>query len=180
MNKIYILFPLVGLLVFGGFYLNFDRQYEAKQEARRVAEQTALKEKQKRDETAKAQAYKAAIDAAEHRKAERLEKDRVEEAKKKAKLESEDRRQRTFDERKRAREQAERLRKEVEVVKADIVKLEAEKKHSSDEVAFLQDFVKKDQANQKYYYDLMDKIAAADAAKAEAEKAAKAAAAAKG
>ena len=30
MNKVYIIFPLIGLLIFGGFYLSFDKSFEAK------------------------------------------------------------------------------------------------------------------------------------------------------
>jgi colicin import membrane protein len=175
MNKIYILIPMIGLLIFGGFYLNFDKGYEAKLEAIRAKAVQELKDKQARDQVAREQAYKAAIDAAAKRKAEREEKERVEEAKKKARLEAEDRRQHTFEERKRFREQAERLRKDVETVKADIAKLEEDKKHSNDELTFLKEYVRKAEANQKAYYDLYAKIEAADAAKAEAEKLAKAA-----
>jgi len=178
MNKVYILVPALLVAVFAGIYWNFDKGYEAKLEARRVAEQQVLKEKQLRDQAAREQAYKAAIDAADKRKAERAEKDRIDEAKKKARQEADDRRQRNFEDRKRLREQAERLRKDVDVVKADIAKLEDEKKHYVDELSFLTDYVKKAEANQKQYYDLFSKIEAADAAKIEAERLAKAAAAA--
>ena len=47
-----------------------------------------------------------------------------------------------------------------------------EKKRHLDEGAFLRTYVKKAEANVKYYYDLLDKIAAAEDAKAKADAAA--------
>ena len=59
---------------------------------------------------------------------------------------------------------------------AATVKIGEEKKHLLDEQVFLQNYVKMAEANVKYYYDLNDKITAAEAARIEAEKAAAAAA----
>jgi chromosome segregation ATPase len=168
MNKIYILVPLISVLVFGGFYLNFTKTYEARIAEAKAKVEEERKLKAKRDIAAREQAIKAAIEAQEKRKKEREEKERIEEGKKKARLDAEDRRQRTFDERKRFRDQVDRLKKEIEVVKADIAKLEQERKNHLDEQAFLRDYVKKAETNVKSYYDLIDKIAAADAAAAKA------------
>lgn len=176
MNKIYILVPLIGVLLFGGVYLNFTKSYDAKQAAIKAQQEEDRKAKIKRDIAAREQAIKAAVEAQEKRKKEREEKDRIEEEKKKARLDAEDRRQRTFDDRKRARDQADRLKKDIDVVKADIAKLEDERKRHLDEQTFLKEYTRKAETNVKTYYDLLDKIEAADKAKAEAEKAAKAAA----
>jgi hypothetical protein len=176
MNKIYILVPLIGVLVFGGFYWNFDKGFEARVEAKKQADQAAAKAKIERDNAARAVAVKAAVEAAERRKAERAEKERVEEAKKKARLDAEDHRQHVFDDRNRLRDEVKRLHTEVDGVKTEIAKLDEEKKHSADELVFVREYVKKAEANQKYYYDLLDRIAAADDAAAKAKAAAEAAA----
>ncbi len=51
-------------------------------------------------------------------------------------------------------------------------KIEEEKKKHLDEQAFLKTFVNKAEANVKYYYDLLEKIDAAEKAKAAAAAAA--------
>jgi colicin import membrane protein len=168
MNKIYVLVPLLGILIFGGFYYQFDKGFEERAAKAKALVAADIKAKQERDRQAREAAIKAAVVAAETRKAERAEKDRIEEAKKKARLDAEDHRQHVFDERNRLRDQVKRLKSEVDGVKAEVAKLEAEKKHAADELVFQREFVAKAEANQKYYYDLLDKIAAADAAAAKA------------
>jgi chromosome segregation ATPase len=179
MNKIYFLAPLIGLLIFGGFYWNFSRGFEARLEAKRVADAIVLRAKQDHENALREQAFKAAIDAAAKRKADREERDRIEEAKKKARADAEDHRLKVFDDRNRFRDQGKRLKEQLDTVKGEIAKLDEEKKNASAELVFIQGFVKKAEANQKYYYDLVDKIAAADAAAAKAAADAAAAAAAK-
>lgn len=169
MNKIYILVPLVGLLLFGGYYMNFNKGYVATQLAQKQAAEAVIQAKKEQDLKNREIAYKQAIEAAEKRKIERAEKDRIEEEKKLARLQAEDYRQHTFDDRKRFREQAERLKKEVAAVQAEVTKFEEVKKQHNTELASLKELVKKTEASQKYYYDLLDKIAAADAAKAAAD-----------
>jgi hypothetical protein len=178
MNKIYILVPLIGILVFGGFYWNFAQKYDAQVAQRKQIADEALEAKKKHELELRQQAVIAANEAMEKRHQENEAKKAQEEQRKLARLEAEDNRQRAFDERKRLRETADNLKKDLDSVKADIAKLEEEKKKETDELAFLQDFIKKTDANQKFYYDLLDKIAEADKAKAAAEAAAKAAAAA--
>ena len=176
MNKAYIIFPLIGLLIFGGFYLNFSKHYEenialTKAKAEQIKKDKALKDVANRD-----LAIKAAIEAQAKRKLEREEKERVEEAKKTARQDAEDRRARTYEDRNRLREQVSRLKKDLDEVKSTFGKLEEERKTRTDELAFLKTYAKQAEANVKYYYDLLDKIAVADKARAEAEAAAAAAA----
>ena len=47
MNKAYLIFPLIGLLIFGGFYLSFSNGYEARLAAVKVAAENVKKEKAK-------------------------------------------------------------------------------------------------------------------------------------
>lgn len=169
MNKIYILVPLIGMLLFGGYYMSFNKGYEAAKEIKKKAAEAEIQAKKELDQKNREKAFQAAIEAAAKRKLEREEKERIETAKKEARLQAEELRQKTFDDRKLFREQVDRLKKEVAAVQAEIAKFEEEKKQRANELTFLKDFVQKAEANQKYYYDLLDKIAAADAAKAKAD-----------
>jgi len=175
MNKAYLIFPLIGLLVFGGIYINFNKGYEAKQ--------TAIKQKAEDDKKAKAAqqikdreaAIKAAVESQAVRKKEREEKERLEEAKKVARQQAEDYRQKTFDDRNKFRDQVARLKKDLAEVKDATAKIAEEKKRHAEEDAFLKNYVKQADANVKYYSDLLDKISAAEKAAADAAAAAAAA-----
>lgn len=177
MNKFYVIVPLLACLVFGGFYLRFDRTFKAEQERREEVARAEVKEKQRRDAEARQTAYQAAIEAQALRKKEREERERLEEEKKQLRLDLEDKRLRAFDERRRMREQVERIRKDVAVVQEEVTKIEAQKKTHEDELAFLREYVATTKANMQGYYDLIEKISAAEkAAKAAADAAALAAA----
>jgi uncharacterized protein (DUF3084 family) len=176
MTKLYILIPVIGMAIFAVFYTQFNKEHKAKLVAAKVAQDNERKEKAKRDIANRELAIKSAVEAQEKRKQEREERDRVEEAKKKARQDAEDKRQRAFDDRKRTRDQVERLKKEVDAVKAEVAKLNEQKQAHVEEQKFLRDYVKQAEANVKYYYDLLDKLAAAEQARAAAEAAAAAAA----
>ena len=176
MNKAYIIFPLIGILIFGGFYLSFSKGYEANIAAAKAKAEQIKKDKTLKDIANRDLAIKAAVEAQAKRKLEREEKERVEEAKKTARQDAEDRRGRTYEDRNRLREQVNRLKKDLDEVKGTFGKLEEEKKTRADELVFLKTYVKEAEANVKYYYDLLDKIAVADKARAEAAAAAAAAA----
>jgi hypothetical protein len=177
MNKVYIIFPLICTLIFGAFYYNFEKGFEATQvEIKRKAD-AELKAKVAKDMAAREEAIKAAVEASKVREAERKERDRIAELKATARQDAEDRRQKTYDERNRARDQVARLKKDLEEIKGTFGKLEDEKKKYLDEQTFLKTYVRQAEANVKYYYDLLEKIDAAE--KAKAAQAAAAAAAAK-
>jgi len=172
MNKVYLIIPLIGLLIFGGFYYDFTSKYEA-----RAKEATAKIEQEKKDRAARdianrELAIKAAVETQAKRKLEREKREAAEEAKRVARQEAEDQRLRAYDDRNKLREQVTRLKKDLEEVKAATAKVADEKKRHLDEGAFLRTYVKKAEANVKYYYDLLDKIAAAEDAKAKADAAA--------
>ena len=96
--------------------------------------------------------------------------------KKTARQEADDQRQRAYEERKRLREQADRLKKDLIEVKAGVDKVTEEKKKHVEEEAFLKIYLKQAEANVGYYYNLLDKINAAEVARAEAARIAAAAA----
>lgn len=179
MNKFYIILPLVACLVFGGFYLKSDKDFRAEQEIKKAAAQTALKEKQRHDAEMRQSAYQAAIDSQAQRKKEREERERIDEEKKRVRADLEDKRQRAFDERRRLRDQVERARKEVAGVEKEIATIEPAKKAHQDELNFLRDYVKTAKTNVNSYYQLLEKIAAAEKTAAQAASQAAAAAAKK-
>lgn len=169
MNKIYILVPLIGMLLFGGYYWNFEKGYVEKLNKKKADDQAVVDAKKAADLKNREKAFQMAIEASAKRKLEREEKARIDEAKKEARLQADERRDKAAADRKLLREQVERLKKEVAAVQAEVAKFEEDKKQRFNELNFLKEFVQKAEANQKYYYDLVDKIAAADAAKARAE-----------
>ena len=176
MNKAYLIFPLIGLLIFGGFYYQFNQGYDAKQLAIKVKADQEKKAKVMQQNADREAAIKAAVEAQAVRKKEREEKERADDAKKLAKQQAEDFRQKTFDDRNKFRDQVVRLKKELGEVKDAAAKIAEEKNNNVKEEAFLKTYVKQADANVKYYYDLLDKIAAADKAAADAAAAAAAAA----
>lgn len=69
----------------------------------------------------------------------------------------------------RLENQKNRLEKDVKAEKEVIAKLEEDKKQAVDEYNFLKDYVKQAQANTKRLTDVVEKIGAADTAKAAAD-----------
>jgi hypothetical protein len=151
MNKAYVIFPLIGLLIFGGFYINFSKGYEAKVAEGKAKAENEKKEKARQQILDREKAIAAAIEASKARAIERAEKERQDDLKKTARQEADDHRQRAYEDRNRQRDQVSRLKKDLEDIKAALAKV-------------------------KYYYGLLDKITAAEAARAAAAAAAAAAA----
>jgi uncharacterized protein (DUF3084 family) len=176
MNKFYLIVPLVALTIFYGFYRNFSNGYAAKIEIAKAAEADAKKLKAKQDIENREKAIQAAIETQAKRKIEREAKEKMEEEKRTARQNAEDKRERAFSDRNKLADQARRLKKDLEEVQAEVKKVEEQKKNMVDEHAFLKNYIKQAEANVKYYYDLLDKIALAEKARADAAAAAAAAA----
>lgn len=176
MNKVYIIFPLIGILIFGGFYLSFAKSYAAKQETIKHRAEEEKKAKARQQVADRESAIKAAVEAQAIRTKEREEKAKIDEAKKVARQEAEDQRQRSYDDRNKFRDQVSRLKKDLGEVKEATAKIADEKKRFLDEEAFLKTYVTQAESNVKYYYSLLDKVTAAEKAAADAAAAAAAAA----
>lgn len=175
MNKAYFIIPLIGVLIFGGFYVNFSRGHEAHLAEVKAKADEAKKEKARQQVIDREKAIAAAVEASKLRTEERLKKEKIEEEKKTARQTAEDKRLRANSDKTKLTDQVRRLKKDLEEVQEEIKKIELEKKTLVDEQAFLRTYVKQAESNVKYYYDLLDKIAAAEKARA-AEAAAAAAA----
>lgn len=176
MNKVYIIFPLLGILIFGGFYMSFDKSYAEKLVAIKTKAENEKKDKALKLVKDRDVAIKAAIEATAQRAKERKEREAIEEAKKVARQEAEDRRQRTHEDVLKFRDQVARLKRDLVEVKEVSAKIAMEKKAHADELGFLKTYVKQAESNVKYYYDLLDKVTAAEKAAADAAAAAAAAA----
>ena len=177
-SHVYFVAPLAGLVVFAGIYWKYSSTYEAKLEASAAAQRKVRDDKIMMENLSKKKAIEDAIAAQNVRKKQKADKEA------KAQEDS-DNRDRAVQARNKAREdarkfadQAKRLEKEVDENKKQIAKLEADKKHSVEEQAFLRQYVPKAEANQKALAAVLEKIAAADKAAEEAARAAAIAAAA--
>ena len=175
-NYVYVLAPLVGLIIFGAVYWNFSKGF-AERESRRVAAEKQKKEDKLRAQAkANEQAIREALASQERRKAERLAKeakDKKDHDDRQAAVEARDKANRDQD---KLAKQVTRLETEVQTEKDGIAKLETDKKKLNDEQVFLRIYVKQAEDNVRNLTQVLDKIAAADVARAAAATAAAAAA----
>lgn len=176
MKKAYFIFPLLATLIFFGFWWNFNSTYEAKEaeKAKQVRLEREAKKRQEAEDRAKA--IKDALVAQETRKKEREAKELKDKADREARELAIDERNKSAQDVTKLTKQRDQLNFDVKNEKEALVKLDEQKRKSFDEQAFLKEYVRKAEANVKGLSEVLDKIAAADAARAAAEAAAAAAA----
>jgi serine phosphatase RsbU (regulator of sigma subunit) len=176
---VYFLVPLVGLALFGGLYWQFSSGYEKRLEEKAAVAKKNVEDKLLKEAHDREKAVNDALAAQTKRKAEKAAKEAQ-----KAK-EDEEREAATQVYRKTVTEadklevQVKRLTKELDDTKAEIAKIEEDKRRFVADAAFLKEYVKKAEANRASLTTVLEKIAAADKAAEDAAKAAAAAAAAK-
>lgn len=166
---VYFLFPLVGLIAFAAVYWNFSQGYET-----RLAEKAAIVRKAKEEKLRKEQrdrevAIKDALASQERRKAEKAAKEAKDQADQEQRTLAVEAREKAQRDQQKLAQQVERLEKEVKVEKEAIAKIEEDRKRAVEEQAFLRNYVKQAQANTKSLSEVLDKIVAADAARAAAD-----------
>lgn len=166
---VYFLVPILGVIAFAAVYWNFSSGYEA-----RLAEKAAIVRQAKEDKLRKEAkdreiAIKEALASQERRKAEKAAKEAKEQADQEQRQLAIEARDKAFRDQVKLSQQVERLEKDVKVEKEAIAKIEEEKKRAVEEQAFLKDYVKQAQANTKSLTEVLDKITAADAARAAAD-----------
>lgn len=172
-SYIYFLLPLVGLIAFGAVYWNFSEGYEAKLAEKTRIQREAKDEKLRIEAKNREQAIKDALAAQERRKIEKAEKEAKEKADNETRqLAIEAQRKAERDQMKLA-QQVKRLEEEIKVEQEAIAKIEGQRKLAADEENFLKTYVKQAETNTKKLTEVLDKITAADAARAAAEAAAK-------
>ncbi len=169
-NYVYIFAPVLALVVFAAIYWNFSKGLAAREEARVAAEEQKKKEKLEKQARDNEKAIKEAIAASEKRKKEREAKEAKDKADKDARAAAVEARDKADRDQRKLSEQVTRLEKDVQTEEAAIAKLEADKKKFTDEAAFLRVYVKQAEDNARNLSQVLDKIAAADAARIEADK----------
>ena len=172
--KTYLIWPVIGLLVFGAFYWNASKGFAEKQRQDETRRQEERKARMLHEAEVRKKAIEDAIAAQQVRMAARAAKEKREAEEKKAHDDLVDRRMRAFDDvNKRLRPQLDRLKGDAEEIRTQIGKLDLEKKQYIDEEAFLRTYVRQAEANVKTYLALLDQLDAAEKARAAAEAAAK-------
>lgn len=171
-SYIYFLVPLIGLIAFGAVYWNFSAGYEAKEEAKRAAIRQARDEKLAAEAKDRERAIKEALASQERRKAERAEKEEKERKDQEARQLALQERDKANRDQQKLEQQRDRLLKDIKTEKELIAEIEAEHKRSIEEQQFLKEYVSQAQANTKSLTEVLDKITAAEAARAAAEAAA--------
>lgn len=171
-NLVYFLVPLVGLLVFGFFFWRFNDTYEAKEAAKKAAVKKAREDKLADEARNREKAIKDALAAQERRKAEKAAKEAKEKKDQEERQAAIEARNKANRDQLKLKDQADRLERDIKAEKEAIAKIAEDNKRIVDEQAFLKTYVKQAEANAKSLTEVLDKIAAADAARAAADAAA--------
>ena len=175
MKKSYLYFiaPILGVIIFAAVYWQYASTHEAKLEA--AAKQRRIEREQKiaKENELKKEAVTAALKAQEERKKAKAEKEARDAKEKEDREKAIQARSKAREDSRKFADQVVRLKKEIDDNKKEIADIEADKKRSTDEMAFLREYVKKAEANTQSLRAVLDRIEAADKAAADAAKAAK-------
>jgi len=173
MNKAYIIWPLIGLLVFGAFYWNFDQGWKIREHDKAVQAEKDKQDRIRADLERRKKAIEDAAKAQEERKRLRLEKEKKDQEEADARSALLERRQHAYDEVNRhLLPQLDRQKADADSVKGEIAQLDLQKKQFEDEAANIRTYTRQAEANVKTYYDLLEKLKAAEDAREKAEAAA--------
>ena len=172
-SYIYFLVPVIGLIAFGALYWNFSAGHEAKLAEKARIQREAKEEKLRAEAKNREQAIKDALAAQERRKEEKAAKEAKEKADQEARQLAVEAQNKANRDQQKLAQQVERLEKEIKVEKDAIAKIEEERKLALEEENFLKTYVKQAEANTKSLTEVLDKITAADAARAQADALAK-------
>ena len=171
MNKAYIIGPLIGLLVWGIVYWNFDQGYKVREQENAIKAAQEKKDRILLEQERRKQAIEAAMAAQEARKISRAAKDKKEQEETDARNALLDRRQHAFDElNHHLRPQFDRQKGDADQVKNEIAQLELQKKQFMAEETGLREYIRVAEGNVKTYYDLLEKLKASEDAAAAAAK----------
>lgn len=174
---IYMLAPLVGLIIFCVFYIPFANRYDAQQEAKHKKELADRDAKLMAEAEARRQAIIKANEDADRRKREREAKAARDKADQDAREASLAQREKAFNDQKKYKDQVASLQKEIAAEQKAIAAIEQDKQDALKEQSFLKSYVQQAETNAQNILSLVDKLAAAEKARADADAAAKRAAA---
>jgi hypothetical protein len=173
---IYMLVPLCGIIVFCLFYIPFANQYAEVQAQKHKQEVAERNEKLQQEAEARRQASIDANVNAEKRKAEREAKAARKKAEEDALSAADATRVKTFNDRQKYEQEVAELKKEIKIEQEAIAELQTNKDDALKEQAFLKAYVQQAEASRQNILSLLDKLADAEKARADAEAAKKAAA----
>lgn len=176
MNKVYIFVPLLALAGFSFYYMGFAKEYEAIEIAKVEDAKEARRQEMLQEAADRKRAIEEALALNEVRKAEREAKEAKELAEKEARFAAEQAREIAQSDRNKFLNQVKTLKDDIETVRKEIEEIEADKKVSTGEIAFLKTYVTAAQQNKTSLQAVLQRINEADAARAAAEAAAAAAA----
>lgn len=168
MKKAYVLFPILAMLIFFGIWWNYNAKYQAAkaEKARQALEARDAKLIAEAEE--RKIAIQMAVAAAEARKLERDAKNAQQQAEKEARQQAKEASDKAYRDKEKLARQKERLIKDVETEKEAIAKLEERKRLLVNEEAFLRQYVRMAENNQKGLQQVLERINAAEAARAKA------------
>ncbi|MEO7597430.1 MAG: hypothetical protein ABIV50_00755 [Opitutus sp.] len=168
-SYVYFLVPLILLIAFGAVYWNFSSGYEAEIDRKAKVVREAKDEKLRVEAKNREQAIKDALVAQERRKVEKAAKEAKEKVDQEARQLAIEARDKANRDQIKLAQQVERLEKDIKVEKEAIAKIEDERKRAADEENFLKTYVKQAEANTKSLTEVLDRITAADQARAAAD-----------
>lgn len=166
---VYFLVPIIGVIAFGAVYWNFSEGYEAKLAAKAAQAKAEKVEKLRIEAQNREQAIKDALAAQERRRAEKAARELKEKADAEARQLAVEARDKANRDQQKLSQQVDRLEKDIKIEKEAIAKIQEERRRAIDEQAFLQQYVKQAEANTRSLTEVLDKITAADTARAAAD-----------
>jgi len=176
---LYVAAPLIGVVVFSGFYISARKTYDQREEA--IVQKARDEKKAKLEVEMKNReiAVRQALEQQEKRRADKKAREEKEAKDAEARAQALQARTKASRDADKLEASVKRLQRDIDEEKKEIVKIEADKKHSIDEQAFLQEYVKAAEGNVRGLTAVLEKIVDADKKWEDAQKEAARQAAAK-
>jgi hypothetical protein len=168
MPKIHLILPFVGIAAFGFVYHDFSQKEEIREQA---AKQTARLEKEKQNKAeieAREKSIQDALRLQAERKKVRETREALEKKQKEERQASLDARQKAFNDTEKLARQVERLRKDVAAEQNTNTTLSVAQKGAAAEKAFSEELLARAKQSLRGLENVLEKIAAAEAALARA------------
>jgi len=168
MKKVHVLFPLIAMILFFGYWWNYNKQYEAAQEAKLEQDRQALVAKREKEARDRELAIKMAIEKQAEQRREREEREAKRQQEREERQAAREARERADRDRQKLRRQLEALDQEIVKETEIVTKLQERKDYLLAEARFLRDYVTQAESNQGGITEVIQRIAAAEAARAAA------------
>jgi hypothetical protein len=164
---IYMLVPLCGVILFSLFYIPFANHYAELQVQKHKQEVAERNEKLEKEAEDRAEASRLANEAAAKRKAERDAKAAREKAEEDALSAADAVRVKAHNDKQKYEQEVTGLMKEIKLEKEALAQLQTDKEDALKEQEFLKTYVQQAEANRQGILSLLDKLSAADKARAD-------------